>query len=105
MGRQRKEWGPMPDLYKTVITRVVTEKQASGYAERREEVFKVDTEATKPQIRHAIEELFGVRVRKVRTLIQPARRKTLGRSAGRRAKWKKAYVTLHPDDLIEGLEG
>lgn len=95
----------MPDVYHTVITRVITEKQAAGYATRRQEVFKVDANATKPQIKEAIETLFDVRVLKVRTLVQPARRKTLGRSAGRRPKWKKAYITLHPDDSIEGLEG
>lgn len=95
----------MPDVYHTVFTRVITEKQATGYATRRQEVFKVDPTATKQQIKAAIEQLFDVRVVKVRTLIQPARRKTLGRSAGRRPKWKKAYVTLHPDDSIEGLEG
>ena len=95
----------MADLYGTVITRVVTEKQAIRYAEERQEVFKVATDATKPEIRRAVEDLFGVRVLNVRTLIQPMRRKTLGKSAGRRAKWKKAYVTIHPDDSIPGLEG
>lgn len=95
----------MSDLYRTVITRLITEKQAAGYATRREEVFRVDPNATKREIKEAIEDLFEVRVLKVRTLVQPARRKTLGRSAGRRARWKKAYVTLHPDDSIEGLEG
>ena len=95
----------MPDPYKTVITRVVTEKQATRYAEEGQEVFKVAIDASKPDIRRAIEDLFDVRVLKVRTLIQPRRRKTLGKSAGRKAKWKKAYVTIHRDDSIPGLEG
>jgi len=95
----------MADQFKTVITRVITEKQAAGFGARREEIFRVDLHANKHQIKEAIESLFDVRVTRVRTLIQPAKRKTLGRSAGRRPRWKKAYVTLHPDDSIEGLEG
>ena len=95
----------MPDLFGTVITRVVTEKSSFAHAARREHVFRVDVNATKSQIKRAVEGLFDVRVLKVRTLVQPAKRKTMGRSVGRVPRWKKAYITLHPDDSIEGLEG
>ena len=95
----------MPDLFGTVITRVVTEKSSFAHAARREHVFRVDANATKSEIKRAVEALFDVRVLKVRTLVQPAKRKTMGRSVGRVPKWKKAYITLHPDDSIEGLEG
>lgn len=95
----------MRDPYGTVITRVVTEKSSFAHAARREHVFKVDPRATKPEIKRAVEELFDVRVVKVRTLVQPSKRKTMGRTAGRVPKWKKAYITLHPEDSIEGLEG
>ena len=95
----------MPDLYGTVITRVVTEKSSFAHAARREHVFRVEAGATKPQIKRAVETLFDVRVLKVRTLIQPSKRKAMGRSAGRVPKWKKAYITIHSDDTIEGLEG
>ena len=95
----------MADLHNIVITRVVTEKQSAGYAAHREEIFKVAPNATKPQIKAAVEQLFDVRVKGVRTLVQPAKRRTMGKTAGRRPKWKKAYVRLHPDDTIEGMEG
>ena len=95
----------MPDLYGAVIKPLVTEKSSAAYGLRKEYAFECPTAANKHQIRAGIEALFGVRVLKVRTLIQPAKRKTLGRSAGRRPKWKKAFVTLHPDDSIEIFEG
>ncbi len=95
----------MPDVYSTVIHPVITEKSSAAYGARKEYAFKVHSDATKPQIRNAIERMFDVRVRQVRTLVQPSKRKTLGRSAGRRPAWKKAYVTLHPDDSIEIFEG
>jgi large subunit ribosomal protein L23 len=100
-----REVTPMPDVHGTIITRVVTEKTSFAHAARREHVFKVDVAANKHAIKDAIETLFEVRVVKVRTLVQPSKRKTMGRSVGRTPKWKKAYVTLHPDDTIEGLEG
>lgn len=95
----------MPDLHRTIVTRIVTEKSSAAYAARKEHAFKVDIDATKHDIKRAVESLFDVRVLGVRTLVQPSKRKTMGRSAGRRPKWKKAFVTLHPDDNIEGFEG
>ncbi len=61
--------------------------------------------ATKHQIREAIEQMFGVRVEKVRTAQMPAKRRTRGRSEGRLPRWKKAYVRLIEGDEIEIFEG
>jgi large subunit ribosomal protein L23 len=83
----------------------VTEKSSALYAERQEYTFETDLRATKPQIRDAIESLFGVKVTKVRTLVQPAKRRTRGRSEGRRPRWKKAFVQLREGDSIEIFEG
>jgi len=83
----------------------VTEKSSAAYAERQEYTFRAHPQATKPEIREAIESLFGVTVTKVRTLVQPAKRRTRGRSAGRRPRWKKAYVQLKDGDSIEIFEG
>ncbi len=95
----------MLDHHRIVIRPVVTEKSSAAYAARKEYAFRVHPKATKLQIRDAIEHLFDVRVVKVRTLQQRAKRRTLGRTQGRRPGWKKAYVTLHESDSIEIFEG
>jgi large subunit ribosomal protein L23 len=95
----------MRNVYHTVIKPVVTEKSSAAYGARKEYAFEVHPEATKPEIRAAIEQLFGVRVTKVRTLQQRAKRRTMGRTQGTRPRWKKAYVMLHEADEIEIFEG
>jgi len=95
----------MPDLNRTVVRPVVTEKSSAAYGARKEYAFQAHPDATKPQIREAIERLFDVRVESVRTLQQRAKRRTRGRTQGTRARWKKAYVTLREGDSIEIFEG
>lgn len=56
--------------------------------------FKVDMHATKDDIRGAVEEIFGVKVAKIRTMHYKGKMKRQGRFEGKRADWKKAYVTL-----------
>lgn len=56
--------------------------------------FRVDRKAGKNEIRRAIEEIFSVKVSKVRTVHYDGKMKKRGRFAGRRPAWKKAYVTL-----------
>ncbi len=79
-----------------------TEKAASigdlnnGYA------FKVATDATKPEIKEAVESIFGVTVVNVTTLNQKGKVKhNLRRRASRKKNWKKAYVRLAPGDEID----
>ena len=67
--------------------------------------FRVDDRAHKTHIRQAIEEIFGVRVEGVRTVNVKPKPKRRGLTAGKRRQWKKAVVTLHPDDTIELFEG
>ena len=95
----------MRNVYRTVIKPVVTEKSSAAYGARKEYAFEVHPEASKPEIREAIESLFGVRVLKVRTLQQRSKLRTMGRTRGTSARWKKAYVTLVGDDEIEIFEG
>ena len=95
----------MPDLYRTVVRPIVTEKSSAQYGALKEYTFEVDPHASKQHIRAAIEELFDVRVVAVRTAMQRSRRKTMGKSSGRAPRWKKAYVRLHDDDSIEIFEG
>jgi len=56
--------------------------------------FRVDRKATKPEIKSAIEEIFNVKVAAVRTVQYDGKIKRRGRIEGRKASWKKAYVTL-----------
>lgn len=56
--------------------------------------FRVDKKATKTEIKGAIEEIFNVKVSAVRTVQYEGKLKKRGRQEGRRASWKKAYVTL-----------
>jgi large subunit ribosomal protein L23 len=95
----------MPDRFQTVVRPVVTEKSSAQYGTLREYTFETDPRATKPQIRDAIESMFGVRVTSVRTMQQRSKRRTRGRSAGRRPRWKKALVRLAEGDTIEIFEG
>ena len=95
----------MTDLYRTVVRPVVTEKSSAHYGTLREYTFETRIDATKQDIRQAVESLFDVHVTKVRTLLQPSKRRTRGRSAGRIPRWKKAYVRLREGDEIEIFEG
>lgn len=56
--------------------------------------FRVDKKADKEEIRAAVEEIFGVKVAKIRTVNYEGKMKRRGRYEGRRASFKKAYVTL-----------
>lgn len=61
-------------------------------------VFKVATHANKVQVRRAVEALFKVKVASVRTETMHGKMKRVGRYAGRRSDWKKAYVSLKPGE-------
>ena len=62
-------------------------------------------DANKVEIRAAVQSLFKVTVTDVRTLVVRGKEKRVGRFAGRRPSWKKAFVTLKPGDNIEFFEG
>ena len=68
-------------------------------------VFRVHPRANKVEIRHAVESLFKVRVEKVRTSRLLGKLRRVGRHVGRRADWKKAYVTLAEGSRIDFFEG
>jgi large subunit ribosomal protein L23 len=95
----------MPTKHEIVVRPLITEKTSARYQERTEYAFEVHPEASKPQIRQAIEELFGVKVTNVWTANQRGKEKRMGRSIGRRPNWKKAIVTLREGDSIEVFEG
>ena len=67
-------------------------------------VFRVRRDANKDQIRRAVETLFKVKVEKVRTLNLLGKTRRVGRHAGKRPDWKKAYVTLAEGQRIDFFE-
>jgi large subunit ribosomal protein L23 len=95
----------MPTKHETVVRPHITEKTSAAYQDRGEYTFEVHPDATKTQIRSAIEELFGVKVTGVWTANQRGKEKRMGKSAGRRPNWKKAIVKLREGDTIEIFEG
>ena len=97
----------MPTLYQTIVRPIVTEQSSMAYQERGEYTFEVHPEATKPAIRQAVEQLWGVKVTGVWTAQMRGKTRRVGRSSGKRPNWKKAIVKLRDGDTIEtfGFEG
>ena len=95
----------MNELYHAVVRPVVTEKSTLG-SEHNQVTFKVPLDASKPEIKAAVEELFKVKVKAVNTLRQQGKVKRFRGVKGRRAASKKAFVTLaegHSIDITTGI--
>lgn len=84
---------------------VITEKNHGMREQENKYVFEVRRDANKVEIRHAIEEIFDVRVVSVTTIRMKGKRKRLGRFEGRRPDWKKAIVKLADGEAIELYAG
>lgn len=80
---------------------VVSEKSTNVAEQHNQAVFEVAVDATKPEIRKAVETLFKVSVTDVRTVLVKGKRKRFGRVEGRRKDWKKAYVQLGEGQEID----
>lgn len=84
---------------------VITEKGMEIKELQRTLVFQVLADATKPEIKRAVEKVFGVKVAAVRTVMMPGKFRRRGIRGGHRADWKKAYVKLKPGEkMVEYLE-
>ena len=84
---------------------LVTEKSNIGREESNLVTFAVAPDATKQDIRRAVEDLFDVKVVDVRTMRMPRKSRRVGRYAGRKPEWKKALVRLASGQAIEFFEG
>jgi large subunit ribosomal protein L23 len=92
-------------LYQVILAPQITEK-ATRVADKCQQVaFKVRTDATKPEIKAAVELLFKVEVDAVTTANVKGKAKRMGRMVGRRQDWKKAYVSLKPGQEINFAAG
>ena len=83
--------------YDVVLRPIITENSMDMAAEKKY-AFKVAQDANKTEVRKAIEEIFGVDVAKVNITNVSGKRKRLGRNFGTTSSYKKAIVTLTPDN-------
>jgi large subunit ribosomal protein L23 len=92
------------DAREVIIEPVISEKSYALMADGKY-TFRVHERAQKPQIAHAVEEIFNVSVADVRTAQVRSKPKRRGLQRGRTRSWKKAVVQLGPGDRIEMFEG
>jgi large subunit ribosomal protein L23 len=94
-----------PRHYDVILAPVITEK-ATAASEKNQVIFRVARNATKPQIKEAIEKLFDVKVKAVNTLLRKGKVKAFRGSRGVQSDVKNAIVTLeegHRIDVTTGL--
>ena len=92
-------------LLQVLLAPQISEK-ATYLADKHEQViFRVATDATKPEIKAAVELLFKVDVESVQVANVKGKVKRFKGAAGRRKGWKKAYVSLRPGQEINFVEG
>ncbi|HEU6442191.1 MAG TPA: 50S ribosomal protein L23 [Microvirga sp.] len=93
-----------PRHYDVIVSPVITEK-ATALSEHNKVVFKVRSDATKPQIKEAVERLFDVKVKSVNTLVTKGKVKMFRGTRGQRSDVKKAVVTLQEGQSIDITTG
>jgi len=92
-------------LLKVLLAPVISEKSVSAADSGNQFAFKVSKDATKPEIKAAVEMLFEVNVEKVQVLNVKGKTKRFGQRMGKRPDWKKAYVRLQAGQDINFAEG
>jgi|TARA_B110000879_G_C11127374_1_gene494486 large subunit ribosomal protein L23 len=88
-------------IFKVLLGPHFTEKATSASASANQVVFKVATDATKPEIKAAVEQLFEVKVLGVSVALMKGKTKQSKHGLGRRSNWKKAYVRLEQGQEID----
>lgn len=88
-------------LANLILAPHVSEKSARIGEASRQIAFRVRRDATKPEIKQAVETLFEVEVETVTTINQRGKARGMRSNRGRRSDWKKAYVTLKPGHDID----
>jgi len=90
----------MNTIYSVIKRPIITEKGLALKENDRTLCFEVDDNASKQQIHEAVEQLFKVKVQKVRTMTVPGKMRRRGKYSGYRSDWKKAYVTLREGEKM-----
>ena len=93
-----------PRHYDVIVSPVITEK-ATALSDQNKVVFRVRSDATKPQIKEAVERLFDVKVKSVNTLVTKGKVKMFRGKRGQRSDVKKAIVTLEAGQSIDVTTG
>jgi len=84
---------------------IISEKSTLVKEAENTVVLEVAKEATKAQIKKAVEDVFKVKVKGVRTMLVRGKNARMGKFSGQKRNWKKAYVKLGEGDTIEFFEG
>ena len=93
-------------MIEDIIIKPIITEASMDMLESKKYAFKVQKDATKPEIAAAVEQMFKVEVAEVNTINMKRKPKRLGYHSGYTAAWKKAIVTLKPDSkTIEFFEG
>jgi len=92
-------------LMKVLVAPLISEKSSIAAEQNNQYVFKVTTDATKPEIKQAVELMFDVKVDAVKVANMKGKTKRHGQKLGRRSDWKKAYISLQAGQEIDLLGG
>lgn len=92
-------------LLKVLLAPIVSEKSVAAADSGNQFAFKVAKDATKPEIKAAVELLFEVNVEKVQVINVKGKTKRFGQRMGKRPDWKKAFVRLASGQDINFAEG
>lgn len=93
------------DPYRIILRPIITEKSTLLKEKNREVCFEVNPKANKIEIKKAAEKLFKIKVERVRVQNMRGKMRRVGRSAGKKRDWKKAYVKLKEGEkMIEYFE-
>lgn len=90
-------------IFKVLSAPHISEKATVVSDKHNQIVFKVAKDATKAEIKAAVEQLWEVKVKSVQTLVMKGKTKRFGRGMGKRSDWKKAYVSLQDGFDIDFL--
>ena len=90
----------MNSIYSTIVSPVITEK-ATKISENNQFVFKVKIDSNKKEIKEAIEKLFKVKVKSIKTIKTKGKNKVFKGTKGRRSDYKKAIICLNKGENID----
>jgi large subunit ribosomal protein L23 len=84
-----------------IIKKPLLSDKTVGLINNNQYSFLVTRNSNKPQIKAAIEKLFNVKIKKVNTVTQPIKQRRVGKFIGNKTRYKKAIVTLEPNQKIQ----
>ena len=103
--KKKTNYNEKSTLSRVLVEPIITEA-ATRLVEQNKYIFKVSPQATKVQIRKAIELVYpDVKVKKINTVSVPAKRRVRGRIVGRKPGYRKAIVTLEAESKIDVFDG